>query len=346
MFLEIKNKVEQELLSSLSALNKLYSLSSISSLLFEKIKEFALRNGKRVRPILFVIGYLGFAKKTAPGLYRGAISFELLHDFFLVHDDIIDKSDTRRGRPSMHAMLNKYLSGYHHIKFNGEDLTIVTGDIMYAMSLNSFLSIKEKTERKERALKKFIAMAVCTASGEFMELLYGLKNIDKIKKTDIYKIYDFKTANYTFASPLTIGATLAGAKQIQIDRLFEYGKYLGRAFQIKDDILGIFGEENKIGKSNLTDLKEAKKTILIWYAYQNSNQINKSSIKRILSKPKVNKTDLRKMRRLIVASGALDYAKKEISLFIKKAQSLNASIKMRTKYKDMLSDFSQEILKL
>lgn len=346
MLAKIKNKVELELDSCLSAINREYSLSSVSPLLSEGIKEFALRKGKRIRPVLFVIGYLGFAGKQAPGLYTSAVSFELLHDFLLIHDDIIDKSNTRRGKPSMHAMFNRYLGAYKDIKCSGEDLAIAAGDIMFAMSIRSFLSIKETAQRKEKALKKFIATAISTAAGEFLELLCGLKSLDRIKKADIYRIYDLKTADYTFASPLGIGAVLAGANQSQIDKLFEYGRYLGRAFQIKDDILGIFGEENKIGKSVLTDLQEAKKTILIWYAYQNSGQKNKTSIKRILSRQKVDKNDLWKMRSLIVESGALDYAKEEISLCIKEAQSLYASLKMYRDYKNMLSDFSQEILQL
>jgi len=346
MFLKIKNKIERELNHYILSIDKLYSLSKISPVLFKNIKDFISRKGKRIRPILFIVGYLGFAKKTAPGLYRSAISLELLHDFLLVHDDIIDKSATRRGKPSMHEMLNKYLARYKNIKFSGQDLSIVIGDVLYALSLHAFLTIKERPDRKEAALKRFIDAAMYTGGGEFIELLSGLKSIDKITKPDIYKIYDYKTANYTFASPLVIGAILAGAEQTQIDRLFKYGIYLGRAFQIKDDILGMFSDERKIGKSTLTDLQESKKTILVWYAYQNCNKKNQLSIKSILSKKNVDKSDLLEMRKLAVASGALGYAKGEISSFIKRAQKLSVSSKMHPQYKHMLFGYTSEILKL
>src|SRR4030042_1567895 len=102
----IKNRIEKNLKSYIGDLDKLYSLSRISPLLAKNIKEFVLREGKRVRPILFIIGYLAYAKKQAPFLYRSAVSIELLHDFMLIHDDIIDKSDTRRGKPSLHKKLN------------------------------------------------------------------------------------------------------------------------------------------------------------------------------------------------------------------------------------------------
>ncbi len=140
---KIKNRIEQKLKKFIASLDRYYGLSKISLPLFHAIKEFSLRKGKRVRPTLFIIGYLGFTKKIAVGLYTSALSIELLHDFMLVHDDIIDKSDTRRGKPSMHKLFDKYLSGHKDNKFNGEDLAIVAGDVMYAMGINAFLNIQE-----------------------------------------------------------------------------------------------------------------------------------------------------------------------------------------------------------
>jgi geranylgeranyl diphosphate synthase, type I len=308
------------------------------------IREFLLRKGKRIRPCLFVAGYLGFSGKNPCGLYRSAISLELLHDFMLVHDDIIDKSDTRRGKPSMHAMLNKFLTRYHNIKFSGQDLTIVIGDVIYALALHAFLSIKEKPQRKENALRKLIEAALYTGSGEFIELLYGATPINRIKKADIYKIYDLKTATYTFAAPLTIGATLAGAAESDLDKLFNYGIYMGRAFQIRDDIIGMFNEENETGKSNLSDLREAKKTLLIWYAYNNSAEKYRIIMRRILSGRDTGKRELLKMREIILASGALDFARRQISDSLRKAKKLIAASRMNKKYKALISGYSQEIL--
>lgn len=346
MFLKIKNKIEQEIATYIRKADRLYSLNNISPVLFNHIKDFISRKGKRIRPTLFIVGYLGYAKKIATGLYRSAVSLELLHDFMLVHDDIIDKSNTRRGKPSMHAMLNNLLRGKKNLKFNGEDLTIVIGDVMFAMALDAFLCVKEDMRRKESALRKLIEAAMYTGSGEFIELLYGLKDIDKITKEDIYKIYDYKTANYTFASPLTMGATLAGAKNKELKKIFNYGIYLGRAFQIKDDILGLFSSEEEIGKSNLTDIHESKKTLLIWYAYHYSNQKEKFAIKKIFRKTTTNETDLLKMRRIVSDSGALDYAKKEVSALIKKAESINRTLRMRPQYKRSLDTYAKALLNL
>ena len=342
----IKNKIEKELLGFTRNIDKLYNLTSISPLLSKCIKDFILRKGKRIRPILFVVGYLGFAKKAVPGLYTSALSIELLHDFMLVHDDIIDKSHQRRGKPSMHRMLDSYLSRYKNIKFNGQDLGIVIGDVMYAIAIKAFLSIQEDMHRKEEAQKNFIEAAIYTGSGEFIELLNGTKNIECISKEDIYKIYDYKTSRYTFSTPLTTGAILADASADQIDKLFKFGIHLGRAFQIKDDILGTFGNENKIGKSMLSDLQEAKRTILIWYAYDNANKNDKLLMKKLLSKKKVNKFDLLSMRKIIKESGALEYASKEISELREKAKNVIKSSKIHKKYKNFLLRYSEEILNL
>ncbi len=341
---KIKNRIEQKLKKFIASLDRYYGLSKISLPLFHAIKEFSLRKGKRVRPTLFIIGYLGFTKKIAVGLYTSALSIELLHDFMLVHDDIIDKSDTRRGKPSMHKRLNNYLTPYKFAKFNGEDLAIIAGDIMYAMGINAFLAIDEEKNRKEKALRELVKAALYTGCGEFIELLDGLKQLEKITKGDIYKIYDYKTAGYTFASPLAIGATLAGATEGEVKKLYQYGIYLGRAFQIKDDILGMFGNEQKIGKSTLTDLREAKRTLLIWHAYRYSNTGGKSYIKRILGKVNAKRKDLIRVRKIIVAAGSLEFAKQEITQAVKQARNLIANSKIKPEYRKLLKDYSQETL--
>jgi len=344
MFDKLKNKIEAELLKFSDEIKKGYCLQEISPLLFQCVKEFILRKGKRVRPVLFSAGYLGFAAKPAAGLYKSALSMELLHDFMLIHDDIIDKSPLRRGKPSMHSMLDAHLKKYKNVKFSGQDLAIVTADVIYAIAVKAFLSIKERADRKEKALKNFVEAAMYTGSGEFIELMSGVKSIKRISKKDIYKIYDYKTSRYTFSTPLTAGATLGAAPQKEVDKLFKFGIYLGRAFQIKDDILGMFGDEAKIGKSTLCDLQEAKKTLLIYQAYKNSQDKDKLAIRKLFTKKTITQQDLLKARKIIENSGALDYAKKEISRLKKTAKSLMKNSKIKKEYKNLLMQYSDSIL--
>jgi geranylgeranyl diphosphate synthase type I len=344
MIFKIKKRIEKELVKFVKDIDRFYSLNKISPIIFQNIKDFVLREGKRARPILFVIGYLGFTKKVAKNLYTSALAIELLHDFLLVHDDIIDKSGTRRGKPSMHAMLNNHFNKYKNLKFSGQDLAIIIGDIMYAMSIHAFLAIKEKMERKEMALRKFIMSAMLTGSGEFIELVYGLNNIEKITKADILRVYDYKTAYYTFSSPLSTGAILAGASKEQVDIIFKYGVFLGRAFQIKDDILSMFADERKIGKSVLTDLQESKKTIPLWYAYHNSCKSNKLLIRKILKKKSITRSDFLKIRQAMKEAGTLEFVRKEIKNLLDSAQNLLAKSGMKSYYRNILNKYVDRLL--
>lgn len=344
MLIKIKKRIEKQLPIFISWLDRSYHLNRISPLLFKRIKEYTLRNGKRVRPTLFILAYHGYAKKELPGLYTSSLSLELLHDFMLVHDDIIDKSDFRRRKPAMHVLFNKYLKKYKNIKITGEDLSIVAGDIMYAMSIHAFLAVKTDKTNKEKALKKLMEAAFYTGTGEFIELLYGSKPVKMISQSDIYQIYDLKTACYTFATPLAAGAALAGSRDEEINKLFNYGICLGRAFQIKDDILGIFADEKKIGKSVMSDLREHKKTLLIWYAYRKAGKQGKKTIEQLMSKRKYRKADLLRIRKLMLETGTVNFAEKQILRLIKKAGYLLADTRMQNKYKDALYEYSKAIL--
>ena len=344
MIIQIKNKIERELPRTLRYLDRRYSIPAISSLISKEMRLFALGKGKRLRPIFLVLAYKGFAKYEAPGLYRTALSLELLHDFLIIHDDIIDRSPARRGRPSLHKRLAKYLKKKRHAKFTGEDLAIVIGDIMYALAIDTFLSIRENSARKERALEKFIRATALTGLGEGAELLYTLKGITRISKSDIEAVYDLKTASYSFASPLVIGATLGGASKLQSERLFKGGLFTGRAFQIRDDILGIFGEQKHTGKSPLTDLKEGKLTLLLWHAFHSASKNDKLTIKRMLAKKNAKMRDLLKLRRILTRYGSLEYATQEIERYIKKAEGLIMSSALSSKYKNLLINYAKELL--
>ncbi len=344
MFKKLKNTLEIELVKFISYINIRYALTDTSAFLFNNMKHFILRRGKRVRPILFVIGYKGFSAKNPKNLYRSALAIELLHAFLLVHDDIVDNSDMRRGQASMHKLLGKKINRPKKTGFSGKDLAMITGDIMYAIAIEAFLSISEDPRRKEAALKKFIETACYTGCGEFIELISSIEDIKKIKKDQIYKIYDYKTAYYTFIAPLITGAILGGASKKETRLLFQFGTSLGRAFQIKDDILGIFGEKKKTGKSNLSDLQEGKKTLLIWHAYNHGDKQQKAILRKILKKGKITIKDLNITRGIMTQTRSLEYAKEQIKALAEDSGEVLKNSKMRPKYKKALFDYALRIL--
>jgi geranylgeranyl diphosphate synthase, type I len=346
MLNKIKNKIEATLASYISRIDSTYSLRSISPVLSTYIKEYLKRRGKRVRSTLFVLSYLGYARKPKPGLYKSSLALELLHNFMLIHDDIIDRSALRRGRPAMHTMLNSHLAPYKNLKFNGSDLGIVIADVIYAMAIDAFLEIREDPANKEAALKKFVEAAIFTGSGEFIEMLAGAKPIDRITIKDIYKIYDLKTAHYTFCSPLAVGALLAGAPPGQISSLIRYGIDVGRAFQINDDMLDMFATENQTGKSSLTDIKESKKTVLIWYAYRNTSSGNRRIMQGIFNRSDIAREDLEEIRRIVRSSGGLDFARQQMRHLLKQAMLSIKNLTMKQSYKKLLISYPSRFIRI
>lgn len=344
MLNKIKNKIDLTLGSFLAKADSAYGLKDMSPVISSHIKEYLGRQGKRVRSTLFVLSYLGYCKKPKAGIYKSSLALELLHNFMLIHDDIIDRSALRRGKPAMHAMLDGYLKRYSNIKMTGSDLGIVIADVVYAMAIDTFLAIKENPVNKEAALKKFVEAAILTGSGEFIEMLAGAKPIEKISLSEIYKIYDLKTAHYTFCSPLAVGAILAGAPAGQIRRLIDYGRCLGRAFQIKDDILDMFATEAQTGKSSLTDIKESKKTLLIWYAYKKTSGNNRRIMQKIFDKTVISKQDLAVVSDIVRSSGSLDYARKQIHALIAQAKTVGKGLAMKRNFLEALGQYPRKIL--
>lgn len=344
MFEAFKKRIDAELVELLKS-ERFRDLKKISPSLERAISDFAGRDGKRIRPVMFLVGYLGYAGRPAPGLYRSALSIELLHDFMLVHDDIIDKSDLRRGKPAMHVLLSKGIKGTSKIKFSGQDLAIVAGDVVYAMAIHSFLEIKVDMKYKELGLRKFVDAALYTGAGEFIELLLGGEELSRVKLRDIYKIYDYKTAYYTFSCPLSVGAILAQAPAAEIKKLHDYGICLGRAFQIKDDIIGVFSNSDESGKPSLSDLQEAKKTVLMYYAYRMGNSRQRSTINAVLTKKKVSAADLERMRSIISDCGALERVKKEVALLRRRAVEIGNSLRMRETYRRALASYAERLLR-
>ena len=343
MFEILKKEIDGELVKLLKN-GRFRSLKAISPSLERAICEFIGRDGKRIRPIMLAVGYLGYAGKPAPGLYTSALSIELLHDFMLIHDDIIDKSDLRRGKPAMHVLLRKGIRGASKVKFSGQDLAIVAGDVVYAMAIHAFLEVKVDMKYKEQGLRKFVDAALYTGAGEFIELLLGGEDISRVKLADIYKIYDYKTAYYTFSCPLSVGAILANAPASEIRKLDEYGICLGRAFQIKDDIIGMFSNSDESGKPSLSDLQEAKKTVLMYYAYRMGNSGQRAEIKTVLAKKRVTSEDLARMRGIIAGCGALERVKQEVSDLREKAVKIGNSLRMSQSYRRALADYAERLL--
>ncbi len=338
MLSEIKVQIDKSLKLFLDKIKIDYKLHLVDPILYESIREFCLRDGKRIRPILLALSYKGYRKNTArmsPSIYYASTCIELLHNFMLIHDDIIDRSDLRRGKPTLHRLLQKAAHIPEEERL-GRDLSLVAGDIVYALAIDAFLSINEDLKRKERALKYFIQTAVFTAMGEFADTLHGVRGLDKITEKDVFLNYTLKTARYTFDCPLVVGAILAGADNQDIKALSKLGLLIGQAFQIQDDVIGIFDSEKNIGKSILSDLTESKKTLLVCHAYRVLKGNNRQKFLKIFTKNKKNYADLVAIRQIFTHCGSLNYSLEQIHKRREKALKILRNLKMMPKYKQLI----------
>ena len=310
----------------------------VSPLLFESIREFTLREGKRLRPLLLILTYKGYSpssKKISRNLYNASTCMEFLHNFMLIHDDIIDRSDLRRGKPTMHKVLAHTIKTENPDKL-GIDLGIIAGDIVYALAIDAFLSINEPSERKERALKYFIQTAAFTAMGEFIDTVSGVKDVQDVDEKEVFLNYTLKTARYTFDCPMVTGAILAGAKDKEIKKISRFGILIGQAFQVQDDIIGIFETEANIGKSILSDLTEGKKTLLVTHAFSVLRGESKIKFLKIFNQKTKTLKDLETIKKFFVKTKSLDYALEAINTRLKEAQRILNALDMNEESRSLL----------
>lgn len=345
MYRQLKQRVNAALKRFIKQRTAHYRLSRTCAQLAGPLTEFILRDGKRIRPILFLLSYLGFSRKSHtrpnPSVLRTAISFELLHDFLLIHDDIIDNAPRRRGRDSLHKVFEK------NMRLNeksGRDLGIVAGDIIFALALESFLSSSHSFKNTGKAFSAFLTGMIWTGIGEFNDVCQGFTKLKNVNLAAILLNYRLKTSEYTFKSPLVCGCLLAGGRRTDLNKIAAFGNYLGEAFQILDDLAGLFKNEKSIGKSILSDLLEAKKTLPIYLAYKNSPPKIKKYIHRCLGSNKLNNQDLKNIRQIILDSGAYQKTQARIKMLARKAKTVLFTTKMRAKYKKLLLSYLGDVM--
>lgn len=340
MLNRLRRKIDNSLASFLTRVKKDYKLHLVDPILYDSIRDFSLREGKRIRPLLLILSYLGYSKpgkKTPSSLYNASTCIEFLHNFMLIHDDIIDCSDLRRGKPTMHRLLDRTISSKNPDKL-GTDLAIIAGDIVYALAIDAFLSINEDPQRKERALRYFIQTAAFTAMGEFIDIIHGVDTLTRVKEKDVFLNYSLKTARYTFDCPLVTGAILAGAPEKDIKNLARFGLLIGQAFQIQDDIIGLYETEKTIGKSILSDLEEKKKTLLIVHAYANLKGKDRRDFLQIFNKTKKQMSDLKIIQKLLIQSNSLHYALTNIHARTTKTGMILNKLHLRDQYRTLIGN--------
>ena len=257
--------------------------------------------GKRIRGTLVKVGY-EIAKDSANNeILKIGAAYEILHTASLIHDDIIDQSPTRRGQKSLY----KVLGGHHY----GISQGISLGDIGFFLTVKIISESNFPEVLKNKVLRLFSKTMIDTGLGEMLD----------VEKGDPLILARLKTARYSVCAPLQIGAILARADHGLVRILGEFGENLGIAYQIQDDILGVFGEEKTLGKSVTSDIEEGKNTTLFEYALKNADRNQKEVLEKLYGKGKIRSHGLEVVRRIFKGTGALDYAENEAKKYKNKA---------------------------
>ncbi len=288
-------------------------LSKRSQQLSRLISEYCLRDGKRIRSTLFSLSYLNRMVSPCKNFFTGAAALELFHLFALIQDDVIDNSDTRRAMPSLHKIIGSFYGNIPEKK--AQDLAIIFSDILYSAAMEAFLQIEEQPGKKEMALKTILNSAVDTGSGQFLELHYSLQNFEVFTLDDVYEIYDRKTGRYTFCGPLAAGAQLAGANESEIEALHLIGLYMGRAYQIYDDLCDCSNVDLSIGFPS--DIVENRKTILVWHLINYGPPEAKRAIEELNSNR--SEKSISSLLGMFERYGSLQFASEQMSCLCEKA---------------------------
>ena len=267
--------------------------------------------GKMLRGTLVKLGYELFAEKKANEIIKPAIAWEILHTALLIHDDIIDQSPLRRGKPAMHVARNKHY---------GISQAICAGDLGITIAVKLINESNFPIEIKKRATNYFLQIISDTILGEMLDV--EISQMQQRTEEQIMNIHTMKTANYTIVGPLTLGGLLAGAGDSELEKIKLFGKPLGIAFQIQDDILGIFGDEKTIGKSITSDSEENKSTLLIMYALKHANQKQKKFLKQYYGKKKITDKQHEEIKKIFEQTGALSYSQNKIQTLTQQAKAI------------------------
>lgn len=295
-----------------------------------------MRDGKRLRPILLLLGFL------SAGEYPGevtdalgpALALELLHTCALMHDDIIDQAATRRGRPSVHtgfAVRHQHdrLSGDHDLY--GVAVAILLGDLAFTYADKAFFATNAQPETLLAAFRNFTLLREEVMAGQFLDVeAAAQQNTD----TDTaLRIAALKSGRYSVARPLEIGAVLAGAQASHVSGLFAFGEPLGRAFQLQDDLLGVFGDAATTGKSISSDLAENKRTVLIAETLARVDEPTRQYVEAQLGPNTLDPDIAARLRDIIVTCGARAAVEQRIATETARAEHALARLAVHPTYR-------------
>ncbi|MCI4339725.1 MAG: polyprenyl synthetase family protein [Thermoplasmata archaeon] len=314
----------------------------------DDLSEFTLRGGKRFRALLLLAGYHLATGRDPEVVLPAAAALEHFQSWMLIHDDIIDHSEQRRGGPALHraiARRHEVAQLLGDADAYGVGLGITLGDLEEPFTVAALLSVKVPVARRHAALAEYVRMTRDTAYGQLLDIQNGATPVERIREADVLRVHELKSAVYTVASPLRLGAMLGGGSGALLGDLEAIGIDLGIAFQLRDDILGTGVGGDLSGKS-ANDLIEGKRTLLVVQAFAKADASGRAVLEAVLGEPAASPDQVRAAQELIVASGSLAYSEERIERLTRAAfRRIDHSKALRPAGRALLTEIGERLVR-
>ena len=304
---------------------KKFPINREPSNLYDPVSYILTLKGKRLRPILTLMATDIFSNSYKAGL-DAALAVEVFHNFSLVHDDIMDSAELRRGNKTVHKKWNVSTG-------------ILSGDVMLIQAYQLFENYEGEVFVDLAKLFSKTAIEVC----EGQQYDVDFETRDNVKTSDYLKMITYKTAVLLGAS-MKMGAIIARASKEDQDKIYDFGKYLGIAFQLQDDYLDAFGDETKFGKKIGGDILENKKTYLYLKAIEFLGEDKKNQLLGLYTNNNSSEEKIKITKALFEESGSVDHTIKEIKKYTNSAFEILESLNISAEKKKLLYEFGNSLM--
>lgn len=310
-----------------------------------------LAGGKRLRAAFLYWGYRASGAEDSDAAVRLATAMEFFQAAALLHDDVMDGSDTRRGMPSAHRAL-----AAHHLDAGwsgdsgrfGESAAILAGDLCLQWSDELYATCGLPAADLARGRSTFDAMRTQLMGGQYLDLLESARGWEgrstQQRISSARNVIRYKSAKYTIEHPLLIGAAVGGVPETDLARLSVYGLSLGEAFQLRDDILGVFGDPVATGKPAGDDLREGKRTVLLAEALDTADADQLALVDKLLGQPDLDHAGVEQLRGVLVDTGAVARVEATITALAEESEdALAAATSLEPEAKEVLGALVQAV---
>ncbi len=264
--------------------------------LWQSMEQLLMVGGKRIRPYLTYLAYQTFADQELDDIMQVAAAQEVLHFALLVHDDIIDRDITRYGQDNITGTYATiYKNARQDTNHYANGAALLAGDLTISLAYQLISQTRFPADQKLAAITQLGQTIFEVAGGQLLDME---GTIPDFEPTDYFKIAHYKTASYSFIGPLVIGAILASADKQSIQHLTDFGHNLGVAFQLADDLLGVYGNAETTGKPITSDLREGKKTHFFALIQQLAKPQDQAYFAQVWGNPNVTLSDVEKVRQI------------------------------------------------